>query len=93
MSKGLDFDITASFLREGDSLTSCFVSRLFEQNILRNVPVFEKMLLGRRDVRGDQNLPFASNHPMLECRTRGDAFLFPGLPGGGLLKVWEGRGH
>lgn len=37
MKEGLDFDITVSFGKARDKLTSCFVACLFEQNILRNV--------------------------------------------------------
>lgn len=68
------------FCKKRDSLTSCFVSRSFEQNILRNVPVCGRMLLGRTDVHSDQTwLPFASNHPMLQSGTRGEAFQAPSL--------------
>ena len=40
------------FCKKRDSLTSCFVSRSFEQNILRNVPVCGRML-GPVSVRPD----------------------------------------
>ena len=56
MNKGLGFDVVVSFWQERDKLTSCFVTCLFEQNILRNVSgsVWEGELLARKNVQDDQ---------------------------------------
>lgn len=94
MKKGLDFDIMVSLQQERDKLTSCFVTRLFEQNILRNVSgsVWEEELQGRKNVQDDQMWQgyLLSNHPMPEPGEKGNAFPFSTLePERGLAQGGE----
>lgn len=93
MKKGLDFDIVVSFRQERGKLTSCFLTCLFEQNILRNVSgsVWEEELPGRKNVQDDPKrrgcLP--SNHPGPSLGKRGNAFPFSALQPEGACSGWE----